>query len=222
MTETRISRAKFIANRFPEYLGSTLLNVGGGGKKALQSFLPTTTHYTELDVAGTPDIRMDLEQDCPLPFDTNSFETVVCTEVLEHLSNLHEVFAELVRVSSSWVIISLPNCLCGIDAYWKFKGSYPSRKAGITRGSFLKFYGLPAIVPEDRHKWFFSYSEAEAFINYHSNKKTYSIAQQFPTGLTTTSRKENLKRYLHRFFLSERVFIDRYSSTFWCVLKVKA
>ena len=147
MNENRISRNNYIANQFSDLLKTSVLNIGGGGKKHLQSFLPASTYYTELDIAGTPDVNINLEKECPIPIADNAFETVVCTGMLEHLDNFHEVFDELLRVISKWVIISLPNCLCEIHSFWKPNGAYPGKKSGITRGRFLKFYGLPAEIP---------------------------------------------------------------------------
>ena len=36
-------------------------------------------------------------------------DCVVCTDVLEHVNNLHEVFEELIRITKRYVIISVPN-----------------------------------------------------------------------------------------------------------------
>lgn len=218
--DSRESRNQFIANHLGDYIGRSVLNVGGGGKLYLAQYLPDNIEYVEMDVSGEPHYKLNLEQDLPLPIEDRAFETVICTEVLEHVDNFHDVFSELLRVSSKWLIISLPNCLNGIDAYFLNSKRYQTKKAGITRGSHLKFYGLPAFPPDDRHKWFFSYSEAEAFFRYHESPERYRIVTTFPTGLVTTSRRENLKRRLLRTFLSRDSFYNLYSASFWCVLDV--
>lgn len=44
-----------------------------------------------------------------LPFKNNSFDLVICTEVLEHLENPKKAYRELLRVSRKYVLISVPN-----------------------------------------------------------------------------------------------------------------
>jgi ubiquinone/menaquinone biosynthesis C-methylase UbiE len=114
------------------------------------------------------DINVDLEQK-RIPFEGNSFDVVLCCDVLEHIENIHVVFDELCRVSKEYVIISLPNCHSAFLSYLKY-GDYPEHQ-------HLKFYGLPLEKPEDRHKWFFSTAEAERFIRYRAKKNNMEIDQ---------------------------------------------
>lgn len=44
-----------------------------------------------------------------LPYKNNSFDLVVCTEVLEHLENPKKAYRELVRVSRKYILLSVPN-----------------------------------------------------------------------------------------------------------------
>ncbi|NJM06339.1 class I SAM-dependent methyltransferase [Candidatus Gracilibacteria bacterium] len=44
-----------------------------------------------------------------LPFPNNSFDLVVCMEVLEHLDNPREGLDELCRVSREWLLLTVPN-----------------------------------------------------------------------------------------------------------------
>jgi 2-polyprenyl-3-methyl-5-hydroxy-6-metoxy-1,4-benzoquinol methylase len=44
-----------------------------------------------------------------LPYQDNSFDLVVCTEVLEHLEEPSKVLKEILRVSKEYVLISVPN-----------------------------------------------------------------------------------------------------------------
>lgn len=56
-----------------------------------------------------------------LPFPADSFDLVLCCEVLEHLQHPAAALAELRRVTASWVVVSVPhepffrlgNFLCG-------------------------------------------------------------------------------------------------------------
>ena len=44
-----------------------------------------------------------------LPYKSNSFDLVVCTEVLEHLENPKKALRELIRVSGKYILLSVPN-----------------------------------------------------------------------------------------------------------------
>lgn len=44
-----------------------------------------------------------------LNFDSNTFDLVICTEVLEHLENPVKALAELKRVSKKYLVFSVPN-----------------------------------------------------------------------------------------------------------------
>lgn len=44
-----------------------------------------------------------------LPYPDNSFDTVICTEVLEHVVEPEKALQELVRVSSKYVVLTVPS-----------------------------------------------------------------------------------------------------------------
>lgn len=44
-----------------------------------------------------------------LPYKDNSFDLVVCTEVLEHLDAPSKILKEILRVSKKYLLISVPN-----------------------------------------------------------------------------------------------------------------
>ena len=44
-----------------------------------------------------------------LPYKSNSFDLVVCTEVLEHLENPKKAYRELIRVSRKYILLTVPN-----------------------------------------------------------------------------------------------------------------
>ncbi|MDG1143275.1 MAG: hypothetical protein P8N92_01335, partial [Burkholderiales bacterium] len=71
---SRESRNRFIADIFGKYLKSSVINVGGGGEKHLLKFIQPL-EYLEMDIAGDPDIRVDLESEYPLPAVDNCAET---------------------------------------------------------------------------------------------------------------------------------------------------
>jgi 2-polyprenyl-3-methyl-5-hydroxy-6-metoxy-1,4-benzoquinol methylase len=63
----------------------------------------------ELGKKTYPDIKITQGSIYELPYKDNSFDLVLCTEVLEHLENPEKGLKELVRVSKKYLIISVPN-----------------------------------------------------------------------------------------------------------------
>src|SRR5258706_398989 len=146
----RRDRSVYVARRFSGYLGEAVLDVGC--YEAPLRALIGRERYLGVDIAGSPDLVIDLDTPHSLPFGDSTFASVLCIEVLEHLDHLHHVFDELVRVSSRHVIVSLPNC-------WR------DARRPIERGKgAFAHYGLPPERPLDRHKWFFGYAEGRDFL----------------------------------------------------------
>lgn len=56
-----------------------------------------------------PDLKIIQGDIYRLPYKANSFDLVVCTEVLEHLEYPKKALLELVRVSKKYVLLSVPN-----------------------------------------------------------------------------------------------------------------
>jgi 2-polyprenyl-3-methyl-5-hydroxy-6-metoxy-1,4-benzoquinol methylase len=56
-----------------------------------------------------PDIKIVQGSIYQLPYKDNSFDLVLCTEVLEHLEKPQDALKELVRVSKQYLVISVPN-----------------------------------------------------------------------------------------------------------------
>lgn len=56
-----------------------------------------------------PDIKITQGSIYELPYKANSFDLVLCTEVLEHLEEPEKALQELVRVSKKYLVISVPN-----------------------------------------------------------------------------------------------------------------
>jgi len=171
--KNREERSKWIGERFHEPFSSskTLLDVGCWGK-ALKKYIPKRIKYTGIDIAGAPDLVIDLDYIKKLPFPKNSFDAVVCTDVLEHLENIHKMFDELCRVSSKYVIITFPNPIRQASSYYRGK----ALNDNLRQGKYSKYYGLPLEKPEDRHRWFFSYDEAVAFVQYRASKNGFKVS----------------------------------------------
>ena len=198
----RAARSEYLARRFRDYLHGALLDVGCD-RAVLRGLLPDVD-YTGVDVAGEPDITLNLEQVDRLPFEDGAFDCVVCSDVLEHLDNLHHVFAELVRVARGHLVVSLPN-------NW----ANARRPVGRGKGG-IGHYGLPAEPPADRHKWFFSLSEAAAFFaeqaRHHPIRIVETVANEKPRPVPV--------RWLRRLrYPAQERYLNRYAHTLWAVFE---
>ena len=136
----RSERAAYIYKVYKAYLEDGVVDVGSY-KSDLRQYVKGK--YFGLDILENEDVDcvIDLEQN-KIPLASSSYHCVVCTDVLEHVNNFNGVFAELLRVSSKYVLISLPN-LYNYETVIR-----------ILIGKNLKFYGLTSSDSEDRHKWF--------------------------------------------------------------------
>ena len=194
----RLDRARFIADRFRTHIQGDVLDVGCD-EGHLRTLVPGI-HYTGIDVGGTPDLTVDLEATERLPFEDDAFDCLICSDVLEHLDSLHRTFGELVRVCRGQLIISLPN-------------NWTNARQPIERGhGSFSHYGLPPERPVDRHKWFFSLADAQAF--YHAQTEKYPIrieecfAMEKPRpALVRAARRLRYPNRLH--------YLNRYAHTLW-------
>lgn len=202
----RADRSRYIAQRFADYLQGPLLDVGCD-RAVLRDLLGRDVQYTGIDVGGTPDLVLDLERVDRLPFEDGAFASVVCSDVLEHLDNIHHIFQELVRVSRRFIIISLPN-------------NWANARRPIERGKgSIAHYGLPAARPADRHKWFFGYTEAVGFLREQERLCPVTLLS-----LITNEKPRwlplRLLRHL-RYPGGER-YRNRYAHTVWAVFEKRA
>jgi hypothetical protein len=219
----RETRNRFIVEHLFEYIGNSVLSVGGGGERRLAKYLPEDTYYKEIDKAGHPDIRLDLESDLPVPIGNRSFDTVICTDVLEHLENIHAVFTELVRISRKFIIISLPNPAFHLRYYMLDRHERSLNPAIQPEyGRYLKFYGLPLVPPSDRHKWFYGYVEAEIWIQSQAETHNLELAEYFGIGYRTKRFWGQIIRWAAGFFLGDAVRKNLFCTALWCVLEVKS
>ena len=199
----RADRTRYIVERFGPLLTDRVLDVGCD-KAPLRDMLPPGAQYTGIDIGGNPDIRLNLEEADRLPFDDDAFTVVICADVLEHLDNLHAMFSELVRVARRHVIVSLPN-------------DWNTARRAIARGSGqIAHYGLPLNPPDDRHKWFFSLSEAKAFLEAQAELLSLSIAEM---RATEKKRPPIVRGILGLFHPSRERYLNRYAHTLWVVLE---
>ncbi|MCI0618246.1 class I SAM-dependent methyltransferase [bacterium] len=147
----RSDRPAFIGNRFGKYLKGKVLDVGCD-EAVLQELLGKD-RYSGIGMTKESAVRVDLEKTGRLPFHDNSWDTILCLDVLEHLNNLYEMCDEIFRVAKENIIISLPNC-------------WSQARRSLAKGSgAIWHYGLPPTPPPDRHKWFFNTEDALHFFH---------------------------------------------------------
>jgi ubiquinone/menaquinone biosynthesis C-methylase UbiE len=92
-----------------------------------------------------PDISIKQGDIYKLPFKDNTFDVVVCTEVLEHLDKPKDALKELKRVSKKYLLLSVPN-----EPWFTFQriargknilkfGAHPEHIQHWTHGAFQSF-----------------------------------------------------------------------------------
>ena len=212
----RETKAEYVYSKYKAILeGKKILDVGAD-KCYLRNHLTEGASYWGIGF-GEVDQEVDPE-DGKLPFDDQSFDTVLCLDVLEHLEKIHYVFDELCRVSKEFVVLSLPNPWMG---FYKFL-----RRGHALSYDPMKFYGLPLEPPEDRHRWFFSAEEAERFIAYRSERSGFRVLQMDNENAKIVGEGRGFKGWIKELakWILLRNPIDSknlYGSTTWAVLQRK-
>lgn len=204
---SRDDKGRYIFSKYGSILTGSVLDIGCSREKSLRGELPSGTRYLGVDIVPEADVIVDLERTDRLPFRDASFDTVICTEVLEHLENFHLILSEVVRVTRKYIIISLPNAWRSL---WKSLVLNRPYQGAIENSSnrWLKFYGIPFRKPQDRHKWFFSFSEAEIYFREFARENNLEILSLDGGVLDEEGLKEDINRILENFW-GIRVAFDR-------------
>ena len=163
----RKSKYEYVYKKYGAILTDSILDIGSD-QSYLKDHLGSEIKYTGVAMTDKADIFMNLEEG-KIPCEPNSYECVMCLDVLEHIENCHDVFDQMCAISKKYVLIALPN------PWSDFWGMLRYPEPNVAPG--LKFYGLPQEKPEDRHKWFFSKTEAEEFISYRAKKNGMNLMQ---------------------------------------------
>lgn len=166
MTYTdRATKAQYIAGKYAAILAGSVLDVGCD-QAPLRALVGDRSRYFGVDIdPAAADMVVDLDRQ-DLPFGERSYDTVVCTDVLEHLERCHAVFDRMCEIAIARVLVSLPNPLNGL------LDSMQVRSEG-----WRKFYGLPVDPPRDRHRWFFGFEDARRFLEERGRRKGFAIEQ---------------------------------------------
>lgn len=140
-----------IVRAFDPIWQGTVLDVGCRGRELNAALAGRPISYIGVDVDPSAEVVADLGE--KLPFGDDWADVTVALDVLEHTDDIHRAFAELCRVASRHVVIALPNLYFAYARLRHLLGRPMSGK-----------YGLPSSKPADRHRWFFSFVEARAFV----------------------------------------------------------
>ena len=206
--KNRKEKLEVFYNRYKDILVDSVLDVGAD-ECLLLDYLPKEVKYKGIGLGSDNEnlIKINLEKE-KITLENNTYYTVICLDVLEHLDNIHEVFDELCRVSSKYVIISLPNPYNDFMNFI-FKGTKYKKN--------LKFYGLEPEKESDRHKWFFSFTEACNFIMERGIKNNFEVVDFY----SKVGKKWNsliIKIFFRLFFRGVNIE-DFQHGTMWWVLK---
>lgn len=200
-----LQRYLLIGDIFKKYLEGKILDVGSRDN-TLREVLKKDCSLVDKNNPDLPPFNWEKEE---LPFPSDSFDTAVCLDTLEHIENIHHGFMDLARVSGRFIIISLPNC-------WRKTVKQLLRGYGTAAS-----YGLPPEKPLDRHKWFFNTEDIENFIFYNTARilprgRVVAMAYHIPL----TIWRHRIIYPLAKFILPERHFKNLFANTvFICIEK---
>jgi hypothetical protein len=159
------AKATCIVEAFPDAWVGSVLDVGCRTQELARASEAFNVRYTGLDIQPPADLVADLSQGIPIA--DGEATVVVALDVLEHVDDIYAAFAELCRVASDTVIISLPNCYEVGMRITHARGRPMSAK-----------YGLPAEPPGDRHRWFFSMNDARNFCSVRAARGGWRVSDE--------------------------------------------
>ena len=164
-TRDGVGKLRGIVSTLNNVWSGRILDVGCRSGDLRRTLPDGAWEYFGLDLVFPADVIASLNGG--LPFPDNSFETVVALDVLEHTDDIHGSFRELCRVAERYVVVCLPNAYEALARLRFLLGKPLSGK-----------YGLPAQKPLDRHRWLFSWKEAQAFTQSMSEDCGFHIEVQ--------------------------------------------
>jgi len=88
-------RYQIVKDHLESFLGEKVLDVGTRDN-TLSEMIERPVALVDKNNPDLPEFNWEKEN---LPFEENSFDSLVCLDVLEHIENSHEALGDLVRVS---------------------------------------------------------------------------------------------------------------------------
>jgi hypothetical protein len=211
----RESKSNYIFDKYKKLFRHSVLDVGADAMYLKPLIESVGSKYTGIGYGENIDFSLNLES-VPFPFDSKSFETVMCFDVLEHLESIHTVFDELCRISNKSIVISLPNPIAGAFGVL--------RHNDYSEDQCIKLYGLPVDKPIDRHRWFFTERESINFITKRAALNGFSVIQIDSRGDDIPLGGKGIKGYVIRklmklVFRSDIESLGLNHGTTWFVLQ---
>ena len=120
----------------------------------------------ELGKKTYPHVKITEGSIYDLPYKDNSFDLVLCTEVLEHLDNPSKALEELIRVSKQYLVVSVPN-----EPFFMF--------AQFVRGKNWSRFGND--IEHINHWTMLGFSK---FVKKNAGSKIKILAKRFPFAWT--------------------------------------
>jgi SAM-dependent methyltransferase len=146
----------------------------------LREHLPDDGRYVGLDLWPPADVIASAEE--PLPFDDDSFESVVLADVLEHLNDPHSALDEAMRVGRRSVVVLLPNLFTlVVRIYFAALGRMPSQK-----------YEFGPDLQVDRHRWIMNFDQAASFTAGRAALANWCVARECAYALPFRRRSARL------------------------------
>lgn len=150
-SQGEMGKSQGVVRAFGSIWEGSVLDVGCRSGHLKHALPNGSVRYCGIDLFPPVNVNGNLEEG--LPFGNASSDTVVALDILEHKDDIYRAFSEVCRVARKYVVVTLPNV-------------YEIRtRLKILLGQRLSKYGLPPDPPRDRHRWFFSFGEAMAFIH---------------------------------------------------------
>lgn len=203
----REEKARYVYLKYGSILRGKILDAGAD-QGYLGTHLGEDVEYTTAGLERFHDVRADFEQ--PLPLPSNAYDCVLCLDVLEHVDPIYRFFDELCRVTRRYLIIALPNPWNDLIHTLR-RGWYSPERS-------MKFYALTPEPLPDRHKWFFSASDAKRFLEVRGRRNDMHVVQIDQVGLRGL-RKQLSRRLLRRVLPASIAPEDLIGSTVWAVLE---
>jgi hypothetical protein len=153
------------ASKLIKNLGvNTLLDVGCRDA-ILKKSIPGHIEYVGFDIFQNENNSVDIVGDiCVVDLPANKFEVVVALDILEHLDNPYDVFRKLLKTSSKFLIVNLPNC-------YDLKSQYKFTVKGQLGGKYR--FDLKNSL--DRHRWLMNINEIENFYKHNASEENLTL-----------------------------------------------